>query len=57
MVTVLLITLGIIVFFGIIRVISDPRQGFWDNFFGIFWIDLMASFIGGIFENLDDFDL
>lgn len=57
MVTVLLIILGLIVFFGIIRIISEPRKGFWDNFFGIFWLDLLLDIIGGILENLDDFDL
>lgn len=57
MVTVLLVILGIIVFFGIIRIISEPRQGFWGNFFGMLWIDLLIDVIGGLFENLDDFDL
>lgn len=57
MVTVLLIILGLIVFFGIIRIVSEPRKGFWDNFFGIFWLDLLLDIIGGILENLDDFDL
>jgi hypothetical protein len=55
MVTVLLTILGVILFFGILRVISRPRSGFWSNFLGICWLDLLIDLVGGIFENLDDF--
>lgn len=52
---IVLIILGIILFFGIVRVISSPREGFWGNFFAVWWLDLLFELIGGIFENLDDF--
>jgi hypothetical protein len=52
---IVLIILGIVLFFGIVRVISSPREGFWSNFFAVWWIDLLIDLIGGIFENLDDF--
>lgn len=52
---IVLIILGIILFFGIVRIISSPRQGFWGNFFAVWWLDLLFAFIEAIFENADDF--
>jgi hypothetical protein len=52
---IVLIILGIILFFGIVRVISSPREGFWGNFFAVWWLDLLIDLIGSLIENADDF--
>jgi len=50
-----LIILGIILFFGIVRVISSPREGFWGNFLAVWWLDLLFNLIDSLIENADDY--
>lgn len=52
---VVLIILGIILFFGIVRVISSPRDGFWGNFLAVWWLDLLFNLINDIIETYDDY--
>jgi hypothetical protein len=52
---IVLTILGIILFFGIVRIISSPRQGFWGNFFAVWWLDLLFNLIGSIVETYDDY--
>lgn len=53
MVTFLTI-LGFLVFFGVLRVISSPRNGAWKNILSIFWIDKVIDIIADIIEFYDD---
>lgn len=52
---IILTILGVILFFGIVRFISSPRQVFWGNLFAIWWLDLLVGVVENMFENLDDF--
>ena len=54
MVTLLLTVLGVVLFFGILRVVTRPRTGFWNNFLSVFYIDVIYDFIENIKDNLDD---
>jgi len=42
------------VFFGIVRIIVQPRQGFWNNVYCVFYLDKIFNLIEDIKENLDD---
>lgn len=49
-----LIILGIIILFGIVRIIAQPREGFWDNLHCVFYLDLISDFINNLKEDIDD---
>jgi hypothetical protein len=49
-----LIILGIIIFFGIVRIIAQPRQGFWHNLQCVFYIDVISDFIDDLKEDIED---
>lgn len=56
MVTLLLTVLGVVLFFGILRVVTRPRTGFWNNFLSVFYIDTIFDLIENLLDNLDDRD-
>lgn len=49
-----LIILSVIVFFGIVRIIAQPRQGFWNNLYCVFYLDMIFEFIDDFKEDIDD---
>jgi hypothetical protein len=45
--------LTLIFLFGLLRIIAKPRKGVWNNFLGLFWVDLIIDFFSEIIDDLD----
>ena len=53
--TIGLVLLGIIILIGIIRLIIEPANGFWDFMGQLFMLDLLGDVFGWIIETISDF--
>lgn len=45
--------LTLIILFGALRIIAKPRKGIWNNFLGLFWVDLLIDFFSELIDDLD----
>lgn len=48
------VILGIIIMFGILRVLTKPYNGIFELFLDMLWLDLLFDCLGWIFENIDN---
>lgn len=48
------VILGIIILFGIFRVLTKPYSGIFDLILDMLWLDLLVDCLGWIFENIGD---